>query len=280
MKVLVGYDGSDCAEAALEDLARAGLPAHTKLLVLSVADVLLPPRGNADEEKNAPVPESVRAAWAEAERSLDEARNLAARAATRIKGDFPAWDVAAEATADSPAWAILKQADAWGPDLVVVGTHGHGLAGGRFILGSVSQRVLYEARCSVRVARRAESRRTGPVRIALAYDGSSGATHAGRAIASRAWPEGSSALVVTALEAAEPADPEIAALMLRSAGLTAATVIKEGNPAHMILGEAESWHADVLFAGARGVRGVERLLLGSTSLTLSARAHCSVEIVR
>ena len=38
------------------------------------------------------------------------------------------------------------------PDLIVVGSHGRS-ALGRFMLGSVSQKVVTEAHCSVRVAR-------------------------------------------------------------------------------------------------------------------------------
>ena len=35
MKILVAYDGSECADAALEDLKRAGLPAEAEVLVMS-----------------------------------------------------------------------------------------------------------------------------------------------------------------------------------------------------------------------------------------------------
>lgn len=36
MKILIGY-GSDCAEAALDDLTRAGLPETAEAHILSVA---------------------------------------------------------------------------------------------------------------------------------------------------------------------------------------------------------------------------------------------------
>lgn len=42
MKLLIAYDGSKCADAALDDLRQAGLPRSVEVLVLSVADVLLP----------------------------------------------------------------------------------------------------------------------------------------------------------------------------------------------------------------------------------------------
>ena len=43
MKILVGYDGSKCADAALDDLRRAGLPADAQVKVLSVVENWLPP---------------------------------------------------------------------------------------------------------------------------------------------------------------------------------------------------------------------------------------------
>lgn len=43
MKILIGYDGSDCAEAALDDLMRAGLPESAEAHIMSIAEVWLPP---------------------------------------------------------------------------------------------------------------------------------------------------------------------------------------------------------------------------------------------
>ena len=43
MRILIGYDGSLCADAALDDLARAGLPEVAETQILSVAEVWLPP---------------------------------------------------------------------------------------------------------------------------------------------------------------------------------------------------------------------------------------------
>ena len=43
MKILIGYDGSASADAALDDLQQAGLPDECAALVMSVAEVWLPP---------------------------------------------------------------------------------------------------------------------------------------------------------------------------------------------------------------------------------------------
>lgn len=50
MKILVAYDGSEFANEALADLKNAGLGADVELLVMSLADVVLPP---ADHDASA-----------------------------------------------------------------------------------------------------------------------------------------------------------------------------------------------------------------------------------
>ena len=152
MKILIAYDGSDCANAALEDLHRAGLPPEAEALIMSVADVFLPPSSSPESTFPANVPAAVQRAWAQATHAVDEARALAQHARTRLLTAFPAWEVRAEACADAPAWAVVKKADSWQPDLIVVGSHGRS-AMSRLVLGSVSQKILTEARCAVRVGR-------------------------------------------------------------------------------------------------------------------------------
>jgi len=309
MRILIGYDGSECSDAALEDLRRAGLPRDAEAVVLSVADVFLPPpvKEGVDDVFPLYVPAAVKRAHAHAARVLGDARTKAERAAERVGASFPGWVVRAEAKADSPAWALVLKALEWKSDLLVVGAHGHTVLGGRLILGSVSQRVLYEARCSVRVARDGRRRETyGPVRIVIGMDGSPDAVATVEAVAAREWPAGSEARLVSVLDAfmsvkAEP--EELSALTwvdaddekdwewvrrvfepsverLRAAGLTATIELKRGNPKSVLVEEAESWDADCVFVGAKGMRGVERMLMGSVSAAVASRAHCSVEVTR
>ncbi|MGD0138046.1 MAG: hypothetical protein ABSD28_04170 [Tepidisphaeraceae bacterium] len=40
MKILIAYDGSDCSDAALDDLRYAGLPEVAEVLVLSAGEIL------------------------------------------------------------------------------------------------------------------------------------------------------------------------------------------------------------------------------------------------
>jgi hypothetical protein len=66
MKVLIAYDGSSCANAALDDLRYAGLPRAAEVLIMSVADVFLQPPLNQEAACPARVPVAVQQAWARA----------------------------------------------------------------------------------------------------------------------------------------------------------------------------------------------------------------------
>src|SRR5687768_14652 len=111
--LLIAYDGSACSDAALIDLRRAGLPPALKAVVVTVADIILPPSDDelsADDIPAIRIPEVERHAQARAEKAIKEARAYAERAAQRVKADFPAWDVMAEVLCDSPVWSVLKMA--------------------------------------------------------------------------------------------------------------------------------------------------------------------------
>jgi len=308
LKILIAYDGSECADAALEDLKNAGLPKTAEALVMTMADVFLPPPINEEVDTTFPmtVPAGVRRAHERAERKLEEAGLMAKRASEQVKKSFPEWQVRREALADSPAWALIRTADEWKPDLLVVGAHGHSVLGGRLILGSVSQRVLYEASCPVRVARGPRRNAGSPLRLIIGVDNSEYSKAAVDAVCKRNWPTGTEVRLLAVVDTVmaitpDSSQPEVinwievgdednweqvrqifepSAAKLRSAGLDAAVMIRRGNPKDEIVAEADGWGADCIFVGAKGMRGVDRLLLGSVSAAVSARANCSVEIVR
>lgn len=308
MKILVAYDGSESADAALNDLKRAGLAAGAEVLVMTLADVFVPPPINEEIDNTFPlyVPHGIRLAHERAKHKLEDAEALAKRASQQIRLSFPNWHVRYEAQADSPAWALIRTADHWKPDLIVMGAQGHAVLGGRLILGSTSQRVLYEASCSVRIARNSRKDRDEPARILIAVDNSPSSSAAVDAVCSRTWPKGSEAGLIVVVDTVMPITPnptepsivkwievgneeswdlvrqifEPYAEKLRTAGLHSEVLIRRGNPADQIVEEAHTWGADCIFMGAKGTRGIDRLLLGSVSSAVSARAHCSVEVVR
>lgn len=307
MRLLFAYDGSNFSEAALDDIAKAGLPANGEAMVVSVSEIWLPPADGDNGSETDPYIEAiVRKHRERGERSLSEAAAYSRHAAGRLKTVLDNWNVADEATYGSPAWEIIKASERFAADLIVVGSHGHS-AVGRLFLGSISQKVLTEAKCSVRVARGRVEVEPAPIRIAIGFDGSGGAQAAVEAVAERNWPENTEVRLIAASDSPAPtaigrflppvagwtheeakAEQEMieklcepALARLRDKGLTATASIVEGNPKHVITREAENWHADSIFVGANAYGSrVERFVLGSTSAAIAARAHCSVEVVR
>jgi len=67
---------------------------------------------------------------------------------------------------------------------------------------------------------------------------------------------------------------------LQASGLSVSEIVEEGDAKEVLVEEAERLRADCIFLGARGLRRLERFLLGSVSTAVATRAQCSVEIVR
>ncbi|MEP7148019.1 MAG: universal stress protein [Acidobacteriota bacterium] len=309
MKLLIAYDGSRDAEAAIDDLRRCGLPATGSAKVISVAEVWLPPPGSleAGEEEASPyIEEILRERRRKGEKAVAEAETLTKFGARRVKAALPEWDVTSFASYGSPGWEIVSEAAKLNADLILVGAQGHSFLS-RLVLGSISQRVLTEADCSVRVGRGRIDLDSGPQRIVIGFDGSRGSTAAVSAVSARNWSEGSEVRLIVASEPLVPtaigrfvtpvvrAADEIRAfeteLIERSAtsaihrlqrsGLAATFRVVAGNPKQVLPDEAEKWGADCIFVGANAWGSqLERFLIGSTSAAVVARAHCSVEVVR
>lgn len=312
MKLLIAYDGSDCSNAAIEDLRRAGLTADTKAVVMTVAEpaaptamtsVGMPDVWAAQTSSIATCEAGTRIAYA-----LVAAHRVAEDGARRVSSRLLAWTVGTEVGAPErgACFPLVRKAEQWPADIVVIGSHGRS-ALGRLVLGSVSQQVLAHAPCAVRIGRCPEgeaisaARPDGPARVFLAYDGSPESEAAVDAVIARAWPAGTKVRVATAvdlkgaslmagfgLDRCEGGDPlcvlrrraQEAARRLSEAGLRADAAVVEGAPQRVLVEVAERWAADCIFLGARGHGLLERLTLGSVSAAIAARAHCSVEVVR
>lgn len=313
MKILIAYDGSEGANTGIDGLQRAGLPAEAEALVVSVAEVWLPPPPSEDVlDDTFPLktPLAVELARKRAARMIEQAQELAERGSKRVQRIFPQWRVNYEPLSGSPAFELLNRAGEWQPHLMVVGSHGH-TALGRFVLGSVSQKVLTEARTSVRVGRRMTGSGASAQRIVVGADGSPGSQAACRAAAARNWSSGSEVRVVVAQglmkafpvsllippvsqfvdevnEAEHTQAEEIAAEAVKElrAGLddksvTVSSAVYAGDPKQVLVREAEEFGADCIFTGATGFSNrIERFVVGSVSAAVAARAHCSVEVVR
>jgi len=279
-RLLIAYDGSACADDMIEDLENAGIPAEAHVLVVSVAERWLPP------------PSVYEVATTPVARGTDHAARLAQCGASHVLARHPDWTVGHEGHFGSPARVIVQRAKDWDAQLVVAGSRGHN-ALNRMFIGSVSQKVANEARCSVRVSR--GKRGSGGLRLLLAYDARPGSAMTAAAIAARTWPNGTSVQVAAAigfdgLPLGECSMPEsqghVASLlapviqMLKNAGLDVGTTVQEADPKNLIMEEATRLEAHCIFVGCNDHSLVDRLLLGTVSNALISRAPCSVEVVR
>jgi nucleotide-binding universal stress UspA family protein len=288
MKVLVAYDGSIFADAALNDLASAGLQRDVEIEVLTAYEA----DGGMfelDSRHSAAL--------------HDAAIAMSERAAVRLRRSLPNAKVKAREASGSAASCILERAQAWQADLIVLGSHSHS-AFGRVLLGSVSHQVATHAHCSVRIARQQHPPERDGSRIVVGLDGSPESERALRQVASRSWQPGSRAHLVTALHTPDAEDYRSAELLahrearlrealervasltqslgerLTAAGLVVESVTREGDPSSALVEEARSLDADSIFVGVRSGHKLGRFVLGSISAAVATTAHCSVEIVR
>ena len=313
MKILIAYDDSDCAKAAIDDLQRAGLPRDATAVVISVVDTPLPSAALALDPMTAVgashrVAATLAQARAETEQATEEADDYARKGLTRVRRYFPDWHVFAEPVVGTAVQTILQKADNWPAHLIVLGSHGRS-AFGRLILGSVSKQVASECSRSVRVARHVLARSDAPVRVIVGVDGSEGAAAAMRAVVSRRWPVGTEVRVVAVDDTVRPTgtakmvptatewinesnDIQIAdmggmvhqaAEMFLEAGFDVSMRVAKGMPRDVLNEEARRWGAGCIFVGARGIttdRSEARARLGSVAAALVSSAPCSVEIIR
>lgn len=304
MKILIGYEGTPASDASLPDLGKAGLPADAQACVL-VGIPLVPPSEvlARDPAGDAWLP-AYAAVGAEKQR-VDAALALGRKAADSLLSRFPAWEIKVEARFEPPAQSILEFEDEWKPDLIAVGSHGWSWMG-RTFLGSTAEKVMAHAKADVRLCHPRTGVPDAPPRILAAVDGSRDSRHAVDMIAKRFWPVGTRIRLVAANETfawvQAMAKAEAGAYgeeaigpgrwpwmerhladqtdRLKAIGLEAEAAILPGEPRHVLLSEAESFRADCIFLGRRGVTGFKRLLLGSVSGAIASHAPCTVEIIR
>jgi nucleotide-binding universal stress UspA family protein len=148
MRILLAIDGSAHSDLAVDEIVRRHFPEGSEVLIISVVEPpYFPttyPMGGVDMNLYDHVEkEAVRMARAAVEGAA--AKLGACEKSRRLS-------VATKVLFGSPKGAILEEAEAFGAELIVVGSHGHGKLE-RFLLGSVSQAVALHARCSVEIVR-------------------------------------------------------------------------------------------------------------------------------
>ena len=287
--IVVGFDGSPSASAALE---WAAIDANQRSAYLRIITVAEPPRMAADTAL-AYLPDDLEAFAA---RTADDARVVAAKFLDESR-------IRTETRIGNPAGAIVAASDS--AQLVVVGSRGRD-AFTSAILGSVSLAVTAHAHCPVAVVQGTPNVVPGPTKgVVVGVDGSDASDQAleyaadmamlyrapltvvstwemppsmtwhyaywetaSRTDWAHALKEGAEAAATKAVAAARHAYPR----------LTVIPEVLEASPARAL--EQASADAGLVVVGARGLGGFERLLLGSVSRSVVRRSDCPVVVVR
>lgn len=295
MRVMLAFDGSAGAEAARDLVAHLPWPTGTAITLVAALERGPDLFGAPDF---AVVPRDSHEAEALLLADLQESLRVAAaplRAAHRI--------IETRVVRGRPASALLDEAHALQPDLIVIGSRGHGPLA-TVLVGSVSTEVVDHAICPVLVARSPSVHR-----LVVGVDGS---TSAQRAVATLStWPifAGLPARIVSVAEppagwgvsmsaAFYPAWVELrdstvdvrrghleqvaerACEGLAAVGLRPTVELREGDPADELLHAAEEDDADLIVVGSRGLSALPRLALGSVARKVLLHTRCSVLVVR
>jgi nucleotide-binding universal stress UspA family protein len=292
MKVMIGYDGSTHADAAIDDMRLAGLGPETDVKIVSIVKQQEAAPSISELDLISLVSGRVEAALSRSAehrtRVIAAARDLAAHAAERVRLRFPYWDVSADAIEGDPADELLQMAKVWRPDLIVVGSQGRS-ALGRFFLGSVSKRIADEAKTSVRVVRRGFNDINPPTVVA----GASKLRDAERlihVIGQRSWPDGTKLKLVAVddgvaagrVSALYPYAADIFAQYAEPLGVIGIDVsvdVLRGETASLLLDAAEHNNADTIFVVASS-DSESAFGMDETASVLVTDATCTVEIVR
>ena len=145
-EVVVAVDSSEHAADAVELLAHLPLPEATRMTVVHVVKPVHPAVGLAAID-TAQVYEALQQVQQEEQ---DQGEALATAAAERLRQTGR--EVAVEVRNGDPASQILEVAAERNADLIVAGARGHsGIAG--LLTGSVADRLIKTARCSVLISR-------------------------------------------------------------------------------------------------------------------------------
>jgi nucleotide-binding universal stress UspA family protein len=305
MKVLLATDGSPQATVALETAVALLRKERAQFDLLCVAPEFTPPkaRREKDAKKRSRMIESYR------ERIRVEAREMLVKtqASLATKGI----EAGLLMEIGSPARVIVERAVDY--DLTVVGAHDR-YTRGKPGLGPVASRIVASAPNAVLIGREAPGDKAW--RILAAVDGSQASGYALNLLGAtfnvemaeitlihvaetpwihlglgREWFESPREMVdITGNEIEASFEKELkyeaedaveaARLLLERYGLSATTMITEGDPALEIISEAESGQYDLIVMGASGASDLKHSLLGSVSTKVAQDAPSSVLIAK
>lgn len=270
-RLLVGYDGSEPAGEAARVAGRLAQRLGAGVTVLTVGH-------------------TVTAVGSGVVPAVDETAFLPVAEEGAELARVPGVSVDVRVALGDAAHMLIEVAAREGHDLIVVGHRGLGGIEG-LLLGSVAKRVATDAPCPALVVRGAAPRAIRTVLAAV-----DGSEHAQRALEAatalaKAFAARTTLLYVLDTQALLVAKQGLAMRRLRSslqqagqealakagetcrrAGVDCDVVQVEGRPAEVICGLAQDGGYDLVAVGRRGLGGLARLVLGSVSDAVLAKA--------
>lgn len=296
-KIAVGIDFSEQSNAAARHALNIARHTGAELVLVHVGTVL---------EAGDPLPEAIQTSVKEWENIVREQlaadRNRLDELRERLEGQGA--EVSHMIIDGFPDTGLVEAAKDLGADLTVTGTHGRtGVK--RFLLGSVSERVVRLSERTVMVARPAGDGASGYRRVLVPTDFSDSAERALQLALVMAAPDATIELVhywqlpvvaagyyapVTAADKAvapirdaleEQAEAQGQGHIDRYGrpGLNLTFEAVQAAPAYGIQDRLEGESHDLVVMGSHGRRGVRRFLLGSVAEVTVRHAPCSVVVV-
>lgn len=278
-KMLVAVNGSAAGTHALREAFR--LAAHEKSWI-TVVSVAPPYEGDLDMVGIGAIQQAVRQPC---ERALAEAAAAARAARVLVK------TVCEEG---EPHKRIVELAEAENSDLIVVGRR-EARGAERVFMGSVTARVIGYSRQDVLVVPYGAEVEWSA--ILLATDGSAHSSGAAEKAVGLARAYGGTLIAVSVVdvppelygEAPQALEELIgkargyaaeAAAQAEAAGVSACTLVREGEAHRVLIDLAREMKASVIVVGSHGRTGVRKFLMGSVTEKVVAHAGCPVFVAR
>jgi nucleotide-binding universal stress UspA family protein len=296
MKVLLAIDGSLYSKMAIRTLEAFQLPSQTEVTVMTVVPEYTFLKGITLDKVWSSPSSRKRMQEKKAEHILRNPVQSFTNGGLKVES-LVRWG--------NPAQEVLNVIHEKQVDLVVIGAKGTGNPA-QFPLGSVAQKVMKHADCSVLLARE----KTNMFRwILVAIDGSQDSDAAIKFLLELPLTQQSEIILLTCLQSYSSSFSKMSSLDLKShtnvlielqaneerearklinknkklfqdKGYKVTSLIPKGEPAEELLASANTLYPDLIALGAKGLTGIEDFMLGNVSQRVARFSRYSVLIGR
>lgn len=144
MKILIATDFSECSLAAVSSVLDRSWPVGAEFRVVTVVDPIYVHYAMTGAYVQPMIDAHLE--------FVKNCRQLINGKTSEIKKLFPKNEVTGDVLEGSPAAEIIQEAKRWHADMIVMGSHGR-TGFEHFFLGSVAERVVAHAPCSVSIVK-------------------------------------------------------------------------------------------------------------------------------